>query len=209
MGTHARSAIKHYAVNMLKTQIDVGERVFANRPDPIFLEELPCICVYFDEETTDILSGDRYHVREYQRETMLVVCIVVEDLVAPQTSINISQRGEDFIDYLGYQVEQAFFDDIHFARNLTGFDPNTNVQGLTLGQRLLSVAPYEVAIENEKRMIAQELKWVLPYQTPGYVNKKYPTFAEYYADIVRVGSTEETIDRVLIAAEGPLTDGTN
>lgn len=202
-----RAEIRHYVVDLLKLRIeDVEERVYASRPSPLFLEELPCICVFFETEITDIMVGDQYHVKEYQRNAQLVVCVVTEAYRTPGDASEDGQLGDDFLDYLGLQVEQAFFNDWHFARLLPDFDPNTNFHGLTLGQKLVSVTPYEVDTESDRRMLAQDLHWMLPYRTRGYPNREYATFEEYKAEIVRVGSTSTTVDRVLISAEGELDE---
>jgi len=201
-----RAQIRRYAVELLKANVDVDNRVYANRPSALFLEELPCICVYFESEVTDIVSGDRYRVKEYQRNAQLVACAVVEGNRTPGDESEEGQRGEDFLDYIGYQIEQAFFSDWLFARQLPDFDPNTNFHGLLLGSKLISVTPYEVDTESDRRMLAQDLHWLLPYRTRGYIDKKYASFEEYKAEIVRVGSTEATVDRVLISAEGDLED---
>ena len=92
------------------------------------------------------------------------------------------------------------------ARRLKDFDPNTNYEGLTHGNRLVSVTPYEVDTDSERRMLAQDLRWVVPYQTNAFVDKKYDSFEAYKADIIRVGSTAETVDRVLLSAEGELDE---
>lgn len=199
-----RATIRKYAVQLLKDNVDVGGRVYANRPSALFLEELPCLCVFFETEATEIIAGDRYHVKEYQRDAQLVVCAVVEGDRSPGDVSENGQHGEDFLDYIGFQIEQAFFSDWRFARQLPDFDSNTNFHGLLLGSKLVSVTPYEVDTESERRMLAQDLHWLLPYRTRGYVDKKYKSFDEYKAEIVRVGSTATTTDRVLISAEGDL-----
>ena len=198
-----RADVRAYVVALLKTSIaEVEERVYASRPSPLFIEELPCICVFFDGEVTEIITGDQYHVKEYQRNAQLVVCIVAEGYRTPGDESEGGQLGDDFLDYLGFSVEQAFFDDRHFARMLPDFDPNTNFHGLTLGQRLVSVTPYEVDTDSDVRLLAQDMHWLLPYRTRGYVDKTYEDFEEYKTEIVRVGSTPTTPDRVLISAEG-------
>ncbi len=202
-----RAEIRRYAVELLKAGVDVGGRVYPNRPSPLFLEELPCVFVFFETEATGIMSGDQYHVREYQRDVQLVVCVVVEGNRAPGDVSDDDQRGDDFLDYMGHRIEQAFFNDRHFARLLPDFDPNTNLRGLTLGQRLVSTTPYEVDTESERRMLAQDLHWLIPYRTRGYIDKKYKSFEEYKVEITRVGVTPSTVDPVLISAEGELDDG--
>lgn len=199
-----RAVIRHYLVDMFKDEVDVGNRVFANRPSDAFLEELPCLFLFFEDEPTEIIVGDRFGVKVYQRTAQLNVCVVCEGLRTPDESAK--NKGEDFLDFLGHQVEQAFYNDWRLARRLKDFDPNTNYEGLTHGNRLVSVTPYEVDTDSERRMLAQDLRWVVPYQTNAFVDKKYDSFEAYKADIIRVGSTAETVDRVLLSAEGELDE---
>jgi len=204
---HPRTKIRHYIKSLLLEKIDVGGRVFACRPtSPLFLDELPAVCIYYGEETTETWSGSEFIVKEYQRHLPITVTIAVEDIVNPEDDIDTSDKGEDFLDYLGSQVERELFYDYRLARRLPDFDPNTNFVGLTHGSRLEGVTPYDVETEDDRRVIAQDIRMIYPYLCPGYLDLRLETFAEYNAAIIRVGSTEETTDRVLLAAEGVLNE---
>lgn len=199
----SRAEIRHYLINLLKDTIDVGGRVFSNRAtSPLFLEELPALCVTLMDETTEVLAGSTFLVKEYRRDLTAVITVAVEDVEDPAVPINENQKGEDYLDYLAAKVERELFYDYRLARRLPGFDPNTNMQGLTHGVRLTGVATYDVDTEGDRRVIAQDLRFTYPYQSPGYKDLILPDFNGYYAAIIRVGSTEETTDRVLLAAEG-------
>ena len=203
-----RSQIRHYIINMLKDEVDVGGRVYANRPtSPIVLEELPSVCVYFGDETTDVIAGSGFHVKEYERKALLVITIQVEEIIDPTTPINESTKGDDYLDFLGHQAERAMFHDWRLARRLPDFDPEERRAGLTHGSRLEGVSTYEPETEGERRVIAQDLRFLIPYRTPGYKDLKLDDFQSYYAALIRVGSDETTIDRVLLAAEGEIEDG--
>jgi hypothetical protein len=203
VGTTIRSEIRHYLINLLREKIDVGGRVFSNRAtSPVFLEELPAVCVTLMDESTEVIAGSQYLVKEYRRDLNVTITVAVEEVRDPDSNINENQKGEDYLDYLALQVERELFYDYRLARRLPGFDPNTNMVGLTHGVRLTGVSTYDVDTEGDRRVIAQDLRFIYPYQSPGYVDLILPEFSEYYAAIIRTGSTEETVDRVLLAAEG-------
>lgn len=205
---HHRTAIRRYAVELLKNKVDVGRRVFPERPSPIFIQEVPCVLVYFVSEPVDIIVGDTYSPKEYQRNLRVSVDVWTNATIDPEDieenpGVNDSQDAEDRVDYLAWQVERAFSDDWLFAQMLPGYDAN-NPQGLTMGMRLVSTDPYNVDVESETLAIAQSLQWEIPYETSAYVDKKYADFAEYQTDIMRVNWDENTVDPVLLSAEGKL-----
>lgn len=202
---HLRTNIRHYAVNLLKEKVDVGERVFASRPSIINPDEVPIILVYFAAEQAEIIVGDTYSPKEYQRNMRLNVDIMTTETVNPDVPLNENQETEDLLDTLAWQVERAFSDDWTFARLLQGYDPNArDNESLSLGMRLVSTDPYNVDVEGLDRIVGQRLQWEIPYNTPAYLDKKYSNFEHYRADVVRPGSDETTIDPVLISAEGEL-----
>jgi hypothetical protein len=200
---HARTAVREYAVDLVKNNVDVGGRVFANRPDPVFLSELPCALVYFSDEQNDIIGGDTMRPRVYQRNLRLNVDILVEEQLRPNTNKALNQAAEDLCDKLADQCERAFFNDHLFAKSLPDYDANTNWNiGLLLGSRLAATTPYNTDSDGETRIVAQRLQWELPYDTALQGDKKYKNFLSYKADIIRINSDEDTVDRVLREAEG-------
>jgi len=200
---HPRTAIRLYAVDLVKANVDVGNRVFANRPSPIFLHELPAALVYFSDEQNDVIGGDTYRPRVYQRNLRLNVDLLVEEQLRPDIDPQQNQVAEDLVDELADQCERAFGDDWIFAQLLPGYDANTNwTNGLLLGSRLVATTPYNIDSEGDIRIIAQRLQWELPYDTGKQEDKKYRNFLSYKADIIRIDSDEDTVDRVLISAEG-------
>ena len=202
-----RSSIRYYAAALLTKELQgVGDKIFMNRPNPVFLEELPCVLIYFEEENVEVISGDNEQPVEYQRNLRLSVdCWAEEQRRDDLEDPNKNQSGEDYLDYLGEQIETIFADDFLFAKLLPGYDPNTNYDGLLMGMRILSVTPYDPNTEGDRKCIAQRLLFEMPYQTSFYKKeRKFKDFSEYLFQIIRVGSDESTIDRVLLEAEGEL-----
>ena len=60
--SHPRTKIRNKIIELLKAGVDVNQRVYDNRPDPIFETETPIIIVYFvDDNPIEINSAkDRY-----------------------------------------------------------------------------------------------------------------------------------------------------
>lgn len=200
-----RADIRHYITNLLKNNIPIENRVYANRINsPIFLEQLPCICVYFEDEQVEMISGSQFRVKEYQKLLTIAITIVVEDIVVNEDNIDESSKGEDYLDYLSEQVERVLFFDWRLARNLDDFDEEQHTNGLTFGSRLLNTTLYDVETESDRRIIAQTIRFLYPYNVAGYLDLRYKDFESFYAAIIRVGSDENTTDRELLEMENNL-----
>lgn len=191
--------IRAYAWDLIKDEIKaVKDRVFLSRPNPVLLEELPCINIYFSDETAEISEGDRYIVQQYERKLTLAFDCIFEQPNDPEGLM----RVEDDLDECGNQIERALFDDIFFEKRIPGYNPNARTNpGMLAGLRLLSVTPNELEI-SDRVLAFQTLVFELTYVMDAFIEHRYKTFEEYYMSINRVGWTPTTVDPVLIAAEG-------
>jgi hypothetical protein len=61
---HKRIEIRNKLVELFKQYLDVGGRVYASRPRPIWLKELPVVLIYFTRETADHMNREP---RRYRR----------------------------------------------------------------------------------------------------------------------------------------------
>lgn len=194
---------------MLKTRVDVGGRVFANRPSPLFLEELPCICVHFGPEPTTVITGSPKIPRDYERNLTLYVDIINDDPIDEESTPEQSQKNEDFVDEIAFYIERAFDDDIFLAKDLPDYNPRDKTKdaraiGLTYGRVLSSTDPYNADSKGDRRVIGSRLSWQLPYGTSAVIDKKLEDFNEYNAKFQKVGATEDTVDPTLLEAEGTI-----
>lgn len=185
---HHRTLLRNYVVEMLKASVDVGDKVFPNRPSRAFIEEAPCLMVYFGNESIEIESGDRYCAHEYNRNMQLKIDI-------------LSVEDEDHLDYLAEQIEHAFADDWFLGKGLEGFDADKPT-GLSLGVTLSGVDPYSVDTDSELAIYGQTITFNVPYITDIYSDKKMTKFNEYYFEILRADGV--TTDTVLSSGEGEL-----
>jgi len=198
-----RKAIRQYATNLIKSKVDMGDNVFANRPSPRLLDQLPCVCIFWGSETTKIISGSSYRPLEHERTPILYVDIINDDTSTETSTPAESQANEDYLDDKADIIEREFFDDITFSRLLPGFDPDVVTEGLLYGLDLTSTEPYLLDEEGDRRIIATRMSWILPHQKETLKDdKKYKDFLQYHADFIRPGSDKDTVDRALISAEG-------
>jgi hypothetical protein len=200
-----RAKIRHYLAALLRDNVDVGRRVFVNRAkSSLFLNELPAVNITFSDEENKVILGDEFFPKSYRRNAAVIVTIVVEDIIAEGEELNESEKGEDFIDFLSMQVEHAIQSDWRFAKRLPGFDADRPSGGLTWGHQITGSSLYEVEIENERKIIAMDIRIVFPYETESIPEMRLPDFKTYKADIIRVGTTPETVDPVLMPIEGAI-----
>lgn len=189
---------------MLKDTVDVGGKVFANRLSPVFLDEVPCVLVYFKKESLDVYVGDKYNPKTYERNLTLIVDILITDDVDPTSLDNENDSTEDKLDDLATQVEKAIGDDPKLKKMLKGYDPNrVEVPGLLFGSALTDVEPYTVDIEGETKKAGQRLVYNLVYESKAWVEKKPVDFNSYKMSIYEVKDGKVT-DQVLSEAEGTL-----
>ena len=196
------AVIRHYVADMLKDEVDVGGRVFMNRPSAVAIEELPLVIVMMDDEEDEVWAGHPEHVQEYKINQKVSITIAVEQIQDGGTNPDLNENGSDFLDWLSYQTKRAFKKDYVLAQRLTGYDPNTNYKGLVHGHRFTGASTYEVEVENERKILARQIRLELPYEEHGWVDTVFDSFEQYYAAIIRPGSSEGDTDRELIEMQG-------
>lgn len=97
-----RKAIRHTIVKLLTAQAQgiyptaAQDRVFANRPTPLWSSELPAICVYIKKESAE---KSVYAPVVYSRKPRIVVEILVEGI----------DGCDDLLDEIQNQVETVLF----------------------------------------------------------------------------------------------------
>ena len=195
---HPRTAIRVYAWDMLKAAIDVGGKVYLNRPNPVLTYDCPFATIYFSTETTEVKEGDRYVPQLYERKLGLVIDVCDEQPVDPDKL----QRVEDRLDLLARQVEREFSKDIFFQRRLDGYSNEITDPGLIAGLRLVSTIPDSLQLNNDRVLATQSLTFEITYTDEAFVEKKGGIFESYLMQINRVGWDGSTVDPTLIEAQG-------
>jgi hypothetical protein len=171
--------IRHYIVDMLSENVDVGNRVFEARPNsPLFLDELPCINVHFTSEVISPSSGSKYYAKEHERVVDTIVTVCVENQLKKNENFLKTQRGQDYLDVLAQQVEDSFIGDRFFSKRLTDFDPNDNYDGLACGNKLNDIVVYDIESETNKTIIGKVLRFQVRYVGRSWDHKRYPWFTD-------------------------------
>lgn len=189
---------------MLLGNVDVKEKIFPNRPSPVFIGETPCVLIYFNEEANKILTGDKYNAKDYQRDFKVNIDILTTECINPEEAINTNEDTEDLLDFLGEQVENTIAADWTLSKMLKGYKPNNlNSEYLSLGISHEGTSAYNIDVDAEQRIAALSLTFSVPYITPAYAEKKPVTFTQYKADFYEV-ENGQVKDNILLSAEGDL-----
>jgi hypothetical protein len=99
---HPRKIIRATVVNKLTAGTDLAGRWFCSRPDPAFVEELPCGLVYFTDEAADHAdTAPRYYTRT------LLLTVEILQMAEPSTPMEL----DDWFDSRAYEVEAVFLND--------------------------------------------------------------------------------------------------
>lgn len=152
---HLRIQIRRRVSDRLKATVDVGGRVFTERPTPIFKGEMPVVLVYYVSETivNVNLAQDTYD----RRLTMNV------DLLH-----KVREGIDDFLDKLAWQVEQAMLQD----ETLGGLDGVDNT-------KLMSSVPLDPDADGEQIAGLTRLTFEIDYHTLVFVPNATAEFLEF------------------------------
>lgn len=201
MITAHRTLIRRYVRKLLLGRVDVGDKIFINRPSPRFREHLPCICIHYGSEPARITQGDEYNPNEYEKKLVLNIDILAEEQLRPELDIEHNSDGEDILDSLGYEVELALSWDYTLGKLLEEYNPDDGC-GLSRGVRLLSTTPYNIESGQEIEALAQRLSFEVPYLQENIIDTKLDDFLQYKMSIIEPNDGE-----TLIGAEGDVRNG--
>jgi hypothetical protein len=152
---HLRIQIRRRVSDRLKAGVDVGGRVFTERPTPIFKGEMPVVLVYYVSESIVAVNSaqDTYD----RRLTMNV------DLLH-----KVREGIDDFLDKLAWQVEQVMLEDETMG-SLEGVD-NT---------KLVSSVPLDPDSDGEQIAGLTRLTFEIDYHSYVYVPNAVDEFLEF------------------------------
>ena len=169
----------------------------------MFLEELPAVNITFGEEENKVIDGSEFFPKWYECTSSIIATVVCDDIINASDGINESEKGADYIDYLAEQVEQTIGDDWYLSRRHPDYDEDRPEQtALTDGHRITGSSLYEVEVDSERRLLAIDIRIQFRYEKKARPTRRLRDFQTYLADIVRVGATDETVDPVLMSADG-------
>ena len=170
---HPRKNIRHKAVELLKAGVDVGERVYAQRPDPVWETEFPLVFVYFmRDDVSDVNSAQD----KYERNCNLVVDI----------AHNLRDNIDDELDRLAWQVFIILLQD-------------TNWGDLIKNIKLTAETPYQTSIDGDQYTGVTRMEFAVTYDMDVYVPNaadEFLSFGEKVEAPIGDGATAE-IDQTI------------
>ena len=152
---HPRTRIRRFATTLLKAGVDVGGRVYPQRPDPIFDTEYPLVLVYFNDDDVSAVNAAQ---DTYDRDLTLFVDIVHD----------VRKNIDDILDDLAWQSLMVLLKDTQWG----GCINNIKLTGET---------PYQQNLEGDQYRGVTRLKFKVEYDMQvhaGSVTAEFLRFGE-------------------------------
>ena len=197
--TLAREYLKVLVIDAVED--DVDDRVYVGRPNPVLWEQVPFILIMPFSEIVSEQGGSRYIPQDYERIMTANILVVAEQPNDPSQS----EIVEDRLDVIGRKIEKAMREDKRFQKRLPSWAGNIGDEGILAGSRLAAVTT-DLESESETSIAAMQLTFELLFEDESFNTKREQDFESFLIELRRVGWNEETIDPVLIAAEGEVNE---
>ena len=186
---HLRRAIRNRVQQLLKANVDIGERIFKSRPNPAFISEVPCIAIYFTDEPAEHMESAP---RRYERKLMMNVDILHMSRDGVEDDQEFTM--DDYLDSRAFEVEFALTNDRYL-----GFAGETD--GWFQGCALVNTVPTNIVFSQEQFCGALRLVFEMQYETETYTNAGLNEFLRFYNDINTAVLGAESSDHVTIREE--------
>lgn len=175
---HIRARIRKNVVDVLKAGVDIGNRVFASRPNPVWLtQEMPLCLVYFEVENNDEEDTNPPKIKRTLRLNVEVLHSgKVEDCI------------DDYLDDRAYEIENALF----IEENWTAVE----IEDL----RLMTTIPYTPQHEGQNIISATKLSFEIDYYTKKGEYSSYDEFLRF-TNTINTTDGATTVDDVTIREE--------
>jgi len=177
---HPRIIIRNWIKELLKMNTDLGERWFNSRPNPIFLQELPCGLIYFTDEPAD---HENTAPRNYRRDLSLVT-EVINRMESERENVL-----DDWLDSRAYEIENAMLADRFLG--MKGFIQDTV---------LVRSEPTTIESEGDANIGSVRIFWNVIYRVDAGYTGKLDEFLKFENKIEGT-SGEDAEDNVTIRSE--------
>ena len=175
---HPRIIIRNCVKSLLLPAVDVSERVFCSRPKAIFLTELPCILIYFNEEAAD-------HEKSAPRVYKRILSLIVEAVHGLESERD--NALDDFLDSRAYEIENALLNDRFLG-----------LQGLVEDCSLSRTENVNISLEGEEDMASTRLMFEITYRTDAYYIGALDEFLKFTSDYKSPENIQLARDEVTI-----------
>lgn len=160
---HCRIGIRKWVVELMKVNTDLGGRWWASRPNPLFLDELPCGLVYFSDEGAD---HQQTAPRNYLRSLDLV-CEAVHRMESKREN-----ALDDWLDSRAYEIENAMLSDRFLGQ-----------KGLIEDTILVRTQPTTIEDEGDADIGTLRVFFRITYRTGFHYKGRIDEFLKFLADI--------------------------
>lgn len=174
---HPRIAIRNWIKELLKANTDLGGRWYASRPNPAFLEELPCGLVYFSDEPAD---HEKTAPRTYRKD----LAIVTE--VMHRVDSERENEMDDWLDSRAFEIEGAMLADRFLG-----------MKGLIQDTILTRTQPVTIEDDGDNDIGSIRLFWTITYRADFGDTLKLDEFLKFYNEINGTLG-ENSVDHVTI-----------
>lgn len=198
-----RTLVREYAKQLVSNAVEseVADRVYVGRPNPVMFSELPFVLIMPITETVVKQGGSEYLPLDFDRIMSLSIFIAVDRPTDPSESLLV----EDRLDVIGRKIEKAFNNDRRFQKLLSSWSGDIcGDDGILSGSTIRSVE-VDLESEAESTIAVMQLNYELLYEDRTTSEKRENLFESYLWELRRVGWDDDTVDPVIIAAEGDLT----
>jgi hypothetical protein len=158
---HKRKEIRKYVIELLKKIPNLScKHIHQNRPNPVLLEEVPAIFVYFGKETNKVIVGNERSPKVYERTAPINIDIIT----------TFSENMEDFLDDETKKVEIA----LHNATDIPDYMNDFYLSDTT---------PYEADNGVDTTWYGAQMTFQVINITDLHLTEKPNDFSEYSVDI--------------------------
>jgi hypothetical protein len=173
---HKRARIRKNVVTLLKLGVDVNQRVYASRPNLIWLtQEMPLCLVYFENEENNEEDTNPVQMNRVLKLNVEILCAgkVTEDI-------------DDFLDDRAYEAETALFVNEGWTEDIEEI-------------HLVNTIPYTPDTKSELFISATKLVFEIKYLTNKGEYDSYEEFLRFTSTLsIPLGEGIEVVDDVTI-----------
>ena len=184
---HLRRTIRHQVRNLLRKYVDLSQRVYLGRPDPIWFSEEPCALVYFTDEAAEDMGSAP---RKFRRTLLVTVDVLFGS--RPNIAGDEDDELDDWMDSRAFEIEYAMLHDRFLELGESNADWLHDVA-------LLRTQPLQLVFEGDQKTDALRVLFNVVYDVDTVLEGSLDEFLRFNAKHQTVGGADAE-DEVIIRA---------
>lgn len=171
---HGRILIRKRVKELMAQKVDIApQKMFFSKPHPKFVEQLPCLLIYFTDESED---HQNIVPRNYKRESLLVTEVQIETNASLDSFLEfdgtINENWEDiYLDSRAYEIERAL-----------GADRFLGLNNLVNDVTLVREQPLDISYMGEVNVSAMRIFWNITWRDQIFDTQTLDEFLRFDAD---------------------------